>query len=216
MPILESPVDLIKHPVTHGYWVDESNNPSYRGFYDAFAGHHPGVDFSVPEGTPIKAAIPGIVIRQESHPGMGNTLAIRLGNVYSLYSHLSEFCVELGQLLRPKQLLAYSGNTGSATTGPHLHFELRDLSISSLKDSVFEPVFGKELARYQPTFTHIINDSSNTLVSLSLRYFGQPSFASLIRDNNPQFTAYSFDTPLPQNQSVLIPMAPAHFVKKDS
>lgn len=207
MPILEPPVDLIKHPVTHGFWIDESNNPLYQGFYDVFDGHHPGVDFNLPEGTPLKAALPGIVVRNELHPGMGHTLAIRFGSVYVLYAHLSQIGVDLGQLIRRKQLVAYSGNTGSATTGPHLHFELRDLSKVSLKDSVFEPVFGQEPKRYRPTFTYVINNANTTktLVSLSLRYFGVPSYASLIRDNNPVLASYSFDTPLPNGQSLLIP-----------
>lgn len=210
MPILESPVDLVRFPITHGFWVDETKNPLYQGFYQAFAGHHPGVDFALPEGTPIKAALPGIVIRKELHPGMGNTLAIRFGNIYVLYAHLSKFLVDLGQIIQPGQLVAYSGNTGTATTGAHLHFELRDLSVVALKDSVFEPVFGKELARYRPTFTYITDnsDTAKTLVGLSLRYFGVPSFASHIRDNNPQLANLSFDEPLGGEQAVLVPPSP--------
>lgn len=169
MPVLEPPVDLARFPITHGFWVDESTNQDYRGFYDLFSGHHPGVDFDLPEGSPISASLAGIVVRKEFHQGMGNTLAIRLGNIYVLYAHLKEFCVELGQLIRPKQLIAYSGNTGAATTQPHLHFELRDLREKELTKMVFEPKFGKSLERYQPEFV------------------------------------YSFDSPLPQGQSILIP-----------
>lgn len=209
MPTLEPPVDLIKYPITHAFWADETNNPQYRGFYDAFAGHHPGVDLAMPEGTPIKAAVPGIVVRREFHPGMGNILAIRLGNIYCLYAHLSKFCVDLGQSTRPKQLIAYSGNTGSATTGPHLHFELRDLIQASLKDSVFEPLFGKEFEKYLPTFTYIVDHDNTvkTLVDLSLHFFGVPSYASLIRDNNQELAHLPFDVPLPQGQPILIPSA---------
>lgn len=207
MPILEFPVDPIKYPITHGFWIDESANPTYRGFYDVFDGHHPGVDFNLPEGTPIRAATSGIVVRRELHPGMGNTLAIRLGNIYSLYAHLSEFCVDLGQLIKPRQLLAYSGNTGTATTKPHLHFELRDLTLKDLKSSVFEPVFGEQLERYSPQFEYVVNNANTvkTFVFLSSRYFGTAKYAQTIRDHNPRFADLSFDSPLPDGQSILIP-----------
>lgn len=210
MPILESPVDLVRFPITHGFWVDETDNPLYQGFYDIFDGHHPGVDFNLPEGTPIRAALPGIVVRREVHPGMGHTLAIRFGSVYVLYAHLSQISVTLGQLVRPRQLVGYSGNTGSATTTPHLHFELRDLSRVALKDSVFEPVFGQEVGRYQPNFTYVINNTNTTknFVNLSIRYFGVPSLASHIRDNNPQLANLSFDEPLGDGQAVLVPLSP--------
>lgn len=207
MPILEPPVDLSHFPITHGFWVDDSANRSYQGFYDLFDGHHPGVDFDLPEGSPIGASLAGIVVRKEFHQGMGNTLAIRFGNIYVLYAHLKEFCVELGQQIRPKQLIAYSGNTGSATTEPHLHFELRDLSKKELKDSVFEPIFNQEIKNFQPTFNYVVNNtnSQKTFVSLAVRYFGLSSFASLIRDHNPKLKDISLDSPLPQGQSILIP-----------
>lgn len=207
MPILEPPIDLNKFPVTLGFWVDSTTEPSLVGFYTLFDDHHPGVDFDLPKGTPIATATPGIVVRREFHKGMGNTLAIRLGNIYVLYAHLSEFCVELGQIIRPKQLIAYSGNTGTATTSAHLHFELRDLTTKGLKESVFEPVFGKPLERYTPTFNYIVNTSNTekTLVGLALRYFGLPTFASFLRDNNPDLKDHPFDTPLPHGQQILIP-----------
>ncbi len=207
MPILEWPVDPAKHPITHGFWLDETNNPSYRNFYTVFDGHHPGVDFSLPEGTPLRAAIPGVVVRKEFHPGMGNTLAIRNGNIYVLYAHLTSFCVDLGQKIRAKQLVAYSGNTGTATTTPHLHFELRDLTKSTLKDSVFEPIFGQKPKNYVPEFNYLINNTNTekTFESLALRYFGLASYASAIRHHNPSLQKFDLNTTLPQGASIIIP-----------
>ena len=207
MPVLEPPVDLIHFPITHGFWIDESNNPDFRDFYTVFDNHHPGVDFDLPESSPIRASLAGIVVRKEFHPGMGNTLAIRLGNIYLLYAHLKDFCVDLGQIVRPKQLIAYSGNTGTATTGAHLHFELRDLTKTLLKDSVLAPVFNQEIKNFQPTFNYIVNNTNpqKTFTSLAISYFGPPSYASLIRDSNPNLKDLSFDSPLPQGASILIP-----------
>ena len=210
MPVLEPPVDLIRFPITHGFWIDESNNPDFKDFYTVFDNHHPGVDFDLPESSPIRASLAGIVVRKEFHPGMGNTLAIRLGNIYLLYAHLKDFCVDLGQIVRPKQLIAYSGNTGTATTGAHLHFELRDLTKSPLKDSVFEPVFNQEIKNFQPTFVYTINNTNTekTFVNLAVRYFGLPYYASVIRDHNPRLKDVSFDSPLPQGQTIIIPNYP--------
>lgn len=210
MLVLEPPVDLTRFLVTHGFWIDESNNPDFKDFYTVFDNHHPGVDFDLPENTPIKASTPGIVVRREFHQGMGNTLAIRLGNIYVLYAHLKDFCVDLGRLVRSEQLIAYSGNTGTATTGAHLHFELRDLTKSPLKDSVFEPVFGQEIKNFQPTFNYIVNNtnSQKTFVNLAVSYFGLPSYASLIRDHNPKLKDVSLDSPLPQDQTIIIPNCP--------
>ena len=207
MPVLEPPVDLNRFPVTHDFWIDESNNPDFKDFYTVFDNHHPGVDFDLPENIPIKASTPGMVVRREFHQGMGNTLAIRLGNIYVLYAHLKDFCVDLGQLVRSEQLIAHSGNTGTATTEPHLHFELRDLTKSPLKDSVFEPIFGQEIKNFQPTFNYVVNNtnSQKTFVSLAVSYFGLPSYASTIRNHNPDFKNLPFDSPLPQGQPILIP-----------
>ena len=210
MPVLEPPVDLIRFPITHGFWIDESNNPDFKDFYTVFDNRHPGVDFDLPENTPIKASTPGIVVRREFHQGMGNTLAIRLGNIYLLYAHLKDFCVDLGQIVRPKQLIAYSGNTGTATTGAHLHFEMRDLSKAPLKDSVFEPIFGQEIKNFQPTFNYVVNstNSQKTFTSLAVSYFGLPSYASVIRDHNPNLKDISLDSPLPDDQTIIIPNYP--------
>ena len=210
MPVLEPPVDLTIFPITHGFWIDESNNPDFKDFYTVFDNRHPGVDFNLPESTPIKASTPGIVVRREFHQGMGNTLAIRLGNIYLLYAHLKDFCVDLGQIVHSKQNIAHSGNTGTATTGPHLHFELRDLTKTPLKDSVFEPIFGKPIDRYASEFQYIVNNTNTqkTFLSLAIRYFGLPSYASLIRDHNPRLKDISFDSPLPQDQPVIIPNYP--------
>ena len=207
MPILEPPVNPTRFPITHGLWIDESNNPDYKDFYTVFDNHHPGVDFDLPEGSPIRASLAGIVVRKEFHQGMGNILAIRLGNIYVLYAHLKEFRTDLGQLIRSGQLIAYSGNTGQATTAPHLHFELRDLTKIPLKDSVFEPIFSQEIKNFQPTFSYVVNNTNTekTFANLAVRYFGLHSYASVIRDHNPDFKNLPFDSPLPQGASILVP-----------
>lgn len=207
MPVLEYPVDEKLFPITHGFWIDESNNPDFKDFYTVFDNHHPGVDFDLPENTPIKASTPGIVVRREFHQGMGNTLALRLGNIYVLYAHLKDFCVDLGQLVRSEQLIAYSGNTGQATTAPHLHFELRDLREKELIKMIFEPKFGKPVERYQPEFNYHVNNDNQTknFIILASRYFGDEKFASFLRDKNPDLRDLPLDSPLPQGAVIVVP-----------
>lgn len=208
-PILEPPVDLAKYPVTHDFWVDESNNPEYQGFYTVFDNHHPGVDFNLPEGTPIQAALSGIVVRKEVHSGMGNVVATRLGNIYVLYAHLSKAEANLGEIVTAGEQIALSGNTGQATTRPHLHFELRDLRETDLKKMVFRPEFGKTINRYQPEFVYRINNENQpkTFNNLALRYFGSEKFAAFLRVHNPLLADHKPTDILPHGEKLKIPSA---------
>lgn len=89
---------------------------------------HAGVDFAVPVGTSVHAASGGIVIMAEWYSGYGYTVIIdHGGGLWSLYGHLREggFKVSKGDTVNKGDTIAESGNTGNST-GPHLHFEVRD------------------------------------------------------------------------------------------
>lgn len=87
--------------------------------------YHEGIDISVPEGTPIRAAASGTVIMASYNGGYGNYTCIDHGSGLSTcYAHQSGFAVSSGQSVDQGQIIGYSGNTGSST-GPHLHFEVR-------------------------------------------------------------------------------------------
>ena len=86
-------------------------------------GDHKGIDYGVPEGTPIIAAQSGTIVEVRESPSYGNMIRIRGDNgVDTLYAHLSSFGVQQGQQVTAGQQIALSGNTGRST-GPHLHFE---------------------------------------------------------------------------------------------
>jgi len=89
---------------------------------------HNGVDFRAAIGTPVKAAMSGVV------SGVGNTDLIsgcysygkwvmvdHPNGLSTLYAHFSLPSVTKGQSVSTGQIIGYSGNTGY-TTGPHLHF----------------------------------------------------------------------------------------------
>ncbi|MEK7470673.1 MAG: M23 family metallopeptidase [Patescibacteria group bacterium] len=196
---------LKKPVISHSFGEDNTNDPIKKDFYKLFDNRHPGVDFSANTGTQVFASFPGIVVRKEFHKGMGNVLGIRNGNIVVLYAHLSEFSVKLGQIIKKGELIALSGNSGGATTEPHLHLEIRDITKSTLKDMVFDPPFGKEI-EIKPQFSYKVNNSGTvkTLRFLSIRYFGSEKYWGKIAEVNPKLDTDP-DITLSDGTIVLIP-----------
>lgn len=87
---------------------------------------NPGIDISVPEGTPIKAAENGVVIYSGAGlKDLGNTVLIRHDNgAVTVYGNASELKVKRGDKVTRGQVLALSGMTGGAKR-PKVHFEVR-------------------------------------------------------------------------------------------
>ena len=76
-------------------------------------------------GQPIWAAKEGVVIMARVNGGYGNTIIIDHGNGYAtLYGHQSSFEIKEGDLVETGQHIGNVGSTG-LSTGPHLHFEIR-------------------------------------------------------------------------------------------
>jgi murein DD-endopeptidase MepM/ murein hydrolase activator NlpD len=97
---------------------------------------HFGVDIAAPEGTPIVAPADGQVVLV--HPNMvltGQTLMLDHGlGLMSIYVHLSDISVSVGDDVKRGQLIGKVGKTGRAT-GPHLHWGMtwRDVQIDAAK-----------------------------------------------------------------------------------
>lgn len=95
---------------------------------DPFTGKpstHTGVDLGAPEGTPIPAALAGVVIAAGPRGGYGNAVEVRHADGSStLYAHASEVLVAPGDRVESGQTIALVGQTGRST-GPHLHLEVR-------------------------------------------------------------------------------------------
>lgn len=86
---------------------------------------HYGIDYRLPENTRILAATDGQVTRTFQNKFGGNVLEIKEAHqpYYQWYMHLNEFKVRAGDTVKAGDVVALSGNTGSQTTGPHLHFQ---------------------------------------------------------------------------------------------
>jgi murein DD-endopeptidase MepM/ murein hydrolase activator NlpD len=91
---------------------------------------HAGTDLAAPRGTPIYAAAAGRVVRAGWNGGYGNYTCIYHGKlrdgrgVSTCYGHQSSILVDSGQYVKRGQLIGRVGTTG-ASTGNHLHFEVR-------------------------------------------------------------------------------------------
>ncbi len=86
---------------------------------------HNGVDFAAPEGEAVCAIYDGVVIYADWFRGYGNLLIIDHGHRYwSLYAHLSQFTVRVGEQVNKGEVVGMVGETGSLK-GPCLYFELR-------------------------------------------------------------------------------------------
>lgn len=86
--------------------------------------YHSGIDISAPVGTPIRAAAAGKILFAGLQGAYGNFICIAHSTVSSCYAHLGEMLVTTGMSVSRGQLIGKVGMTGR-TTGPHLHFEVR-------------------------------------------------------------------------------------------
>jgi len=86
---------------------------------------HQGLDYAVPEGTPVAALNAGTVLLAQPLFFEGNCVVLDHGQgLLTLYMHLSKIDVKEGQHIAGGQQIGLSGGTGRAT-GPHLHIAVR-------------------------------------------------------------------------------------------
>ena len=97
------------------------------------AGFHPGIDLGFKEGTPVKVVADGVVTFAGSGGGYGNHVIVNHGSRSTLYGHLSSIHVRRGQSVSAGTIIGISGGKKGTpgagnSTGPHLHYEVRDKS----------------------------------------------------------------------------------------
>ena len=97
---------------TSGLWASTNNS-------------HTGTDYNVPVGTPVTAAMAGVVSSTDLGADYGMAVMIdHPGGYQTIYAHLSEKDAKVGQTIAKGQRIGKSGNSGNST-GAHLHFEVR-------------------------------------------------------------------------------------------
>lgn len=87
---------------------------------------HEGIDFAAPSGTEIQATGNGKIVKIENkRSGYGRSVLIDHGFGYqSLYAHMKEIKVRVGQKVTKGQVIGSIGSTGTSTA-PHCHYEVR-------------------------------------------------------------------------------------------
>lgn len=93
---------------------------TYKGNY--YPHFHTGVDFGVPTGTPVRAALGGTAFAYTDTSGAKIVRIVHSDGSYTVYAHLSEQHVGAGQTVSQGQQIGLSGATGFVT-GAHLHWE---------------------------------------------------------------------------------------------
>ncbi|MCX7608961.1 MAG: M23 family metallopeptidase [Anaerolineales bacterium] len=127
-------------PISAWYPADPVSDYRYGGTYFGPDIIHTGIDLPAPRGTEVMAAGPGTVVwsgyglfsglpaNKEDPYGIAIAIRHDFGYrnqpLYTIYAHLSETDVIVGQWVQTGEVIGNVGETG-VTTGPHLHFEVR-------------------------------------------------------------------------------------------
>ncbi len=121
---LVNPGNLVK---SHYYRVSNFFTPLTGMItmqYDP-ANRHYGIDIAAKENQVIKATLDGTVVFSSWTPDFGYTIGIQHENNYfSAYKHNSTLLKKEGDYVKAGEAIAIIGESGTITTGPHLHFEL--------------------------------------------------------------------------------------------
>jgi len=116
-----------------------------KTFYSNF---HLGLDLIVPEGTPICAPVECDIIKSMRGIQGGNTLWARWADPE--YDKLVMRCMHLHSLpsighFKEGEIIGYTGNTGTASTGPHAHIDISkiDVNLNNIKNFIDPEVYFK-------------------------------------------------------------------------
>lgn len=94
------------------------------GHYDAENRHY-GVDLAAPANESIVAVLDGVVILSTYTADTGYLIQLQHNQDFvSVYKHCGSLLKKQGDKVRVGEVIALVGNTGTLSTGPHLHFEL--------------------------------------------------------------------------------------------
>lgn len=100
---------------------------------------HSGLDLRA-RFVPVCSMLPGTVISVGYSKTGGNYVSISHGVCLCSYLHMSKISVKEGMHVSAGDIVGISGNSGSRTTGPHLHISCRYLDKDGSKGKYFDPM----------------------------------------------------------------------------
>ncbi len=197
----------LRRPVAEGGIVWTNKTYPYGSTRGGTLRAHHGVEFDVDRGTEIISTASGEVVFAGADSEVmvgpqlnfyGNVVVIELDSrykgeaVYTLYAHLSEVLVEVGQHVDSQELIALSGASGVAD-GPHMHFEVRvganeyNRSHNPLLWLYPFPDYGTVAGRVVWSGGTVAREAAVTMrrVDGESRYFSTATYADIGRGINP-------------------------------
>lgn len=138
------------------YYLQSGNDPLWRGVFEPpvaqgtvsadygaarsynggpYLTYHAGTDYALPEGTPVIAPAPGVVVFRDITAIRGLLVILDHGmGIMSSYAHLSQASVAVGDTVETGQVIGAIGTSGSST-GYHLHWEIRvnDVAVNPVQ-----------------------------------------------------------------------------------
>jgi murein DD-endopeptidase MepM/ murein hydrolase activator NlpD len=115
-------------------------------------------------GTPVVSTGDGIIRQVGRDAGLGNMVKVEhpAAGYITVYGHLSKVApgIRRGKKVKRGELIAYSGNTG-LTSGPHLHYEVRDMNGKSLN-----PIFFLAPSMTPAAYQKLLAETERTTISL--------------------------------------------------
>ena len=156
---ISPPMELPLRGITYSQ-VGASKGMRLNPFYKAYVQHN-GMDFIVPQGTPVYATAEGEVLDVvHSSKGLGNVVKIgHRGGYKTCYAHLAEITVTKGQKVPKGKKVGSVGMSGN-TFAPHLHYEV-------MRDSLWLDPIGYIFASTTPDeYSNMLFMAVNTVQSM--------------------------------------------------
>jgi murein DD-endopeptidase MepM/ murein hydrolase activator NlpD len=99
-------------------------NGTISGHFNPKEGHY-GIDLVAPKDDPVKSVLDGTIIAAAFTADDGNMISVQhTNNLVSVYKHNSVLLRKVGDMVKAGESIAFIGDTGENSEGPHLHFEL--------------------------------------------------------------------------------------------
>ncbi|MDD5109646.1 MAG: peptidoglycan DD-metalloendopeptidase family protein [Patescibacteria group bacterium] len=124
----------LQWPTNGRYITSYFHDPEYpyRNIFE-----HPAIDVRTAQGSTVRAAESGYVakVKDGGAKGYSYLMIVHNDGLSTVYGHVSSFDVQENQFVKQGQVVARSGGTpgtrgaGNLTSGPHLHFEVRNNGI---------------------------------------------------------------------------------------